>query len=271
MKIRYPILLFLVDTTVQGFAPCTVSPHRSAGSVLIAGSASIDGDGERDKDHSTVDREIPVDDDLKMSEEERKKYDQIANHFLNNVEEEEFPDFPSAIPQKNPFSSSLNKAREDGGSMYSDTELMSVLNLHKELSENDEDEGTSLIDNSNSPLGGIHDLITSNLGIPKQESKNSGPNFDISASPFTNTNVEIDEELKYKMKRIRAIASDVDGTILTKKQTVHPRTRLAICKAIKLASSSNDIADDDTSDSGKSNSIDYFFPATGKVLVFFYE
>jgi hydroxymethylpyrimidine pyrophosphatase-like HAD family hydrolase len=78
--------------------------------------------------------------------------------------------------------------------------------------------------------------------------------------PTPEMDMEIDEEIQRRTTQSRAIASDVDGTILTSKMTIHPRTRLAITKAIKMASSSSDGDEDDNS----KEKIQHFFPATGK-------
>lgn len=194
-----------------------------------------------------------------MAEEEIEKFDQIVEKFLS-VDVENDTDFPSAFP-KNPFGTSLG---ENGGKagLYSNEELFQVFTLHQELSveffesENDEtksDEKDKAM--SQNPMAGIHDLVTSAL-----ESQSGGndasilPSFakeplGFSAQEFAE--IEIDEALKLKKTQICAIASDVDGTILTSQMTIHPKTRLSIKQAIKSSSSSV-------------SRLQYFFPATGK-------
>jgi len=222
---------------VSGFSPIPLLKRYSVNLRLSDG-----GGGDESEDE-------------KMSEDDRRQFDKIAEDFLNGNSDDgnNFPDFPSALPPKNPFSIGLGKASKEV--LYEDDELISVLSLHNELSSAELKEGDNMSNPleatsvDDSPLGGIHDMVTSALQAPaKNMSAASIPSFDIS-SQFTNMDIDIDDGLKQKITEIRAIASDIDGTILTKKQTVHPRTRLAICKAIK---------------SGGENGIDYFFPATGK-------
>lgn len=45
--------------------------------------------------------------------------------------------------------------------------------------------------------------------------------------------IQWDAETRQRIKNVRAIASDVDGTLLTSKQTIHPRTRQAVLRAIE--------------------------------------
>ena len=45
--------------------------------------------------------------------------------------------------------------------------------------------------------------------------------------------IQWDEETRQKINNVRAIASDVDGTLLTSEQTIHPRTRQAVLRAIE--------------------------------------
>lgn len=195
-----------------------------------------------------------------FTESERRAYDKIAERFLSETNNNETTDFPSAFPI-NPFKTSLgNTGGKD--SLYSDEELFSVLKIHEELSEQtssedeEEQEETQTEDNSDAiGFGGIHDLVTKAL------ENNNDDAIDEMAIPFPQKSVfipfssqidkmEIDETLKKRTAKIRAIASDVDGTILTSKMSIHPRTRLAITRAIKSSSSSE--------------KIDFFFPATGK-------
>lgn len=224
-------ILLLQIALVRGFSP--ILSKRSSVNLRLLGG----GGGDEYADD-------------KMTEGDRRIFDKIAQEFLNG-NSEDFPDFPSSLPPKNPFSAGLNKASKEV--LYEDDELMTVLSLHNELTTAETREKESMsnpleaIREDDSPLGGIHDIVTSALQAPtKNMSTASIPSFDVS-SQFTN--MDIDDGLKQKIIEIRAIASDIDGTILTKKQTVHPRTRLAICKSIK---------------SGGDNGIDYFFPATGK-------
>jgi len=200
--------------------------------------------------------ETPPEEDDDMPEEARKMYDRIAEKFLASPSDSDFDfsnfsDFPSAFP-RNPFGSGLDQTGGKGG-LYSDDELFSVLTLHDELSDDDDDTNEVANDNDISdvatgmenPLAGIHDLVTNAL----KNNDPAVPSFGLSAQ-VSEVQIDFDDDLKRKMAQIRAIASDVDGTIMTSKQTVHPRTRLAILRAIK--------------ESASNGKIQFFFPATGK-------
>ncbi len=199
----------------------------------------------------------------KLGEPERKLFDEIAEKFLsNNQIEDEITngDFPSAFPI-NPFKPSLGQT---GGkaTLYSDEELFNVLTLHENLAEelNDDDENPleneSTTQTDSLGLPGIHDLV---LNALEKEGNNGGSMTSLPKEPFSPggigvemSGIEIDQDIKDRITKIRAIASDVDGTILTsKKMIIHPRTRLAIMKAIRSSSDEN-------------AKIRYFFPATGK-------
>ena len=117
------------------------------------------------------------------------------------------------------------------GDLYGHDELLRLLSIHNMFSE--EYAVPSLEDTTN-----IYDHFTS------EHHAQPAP-----TSVHTNTSF-LDEETKWKIQRIRAIASDVDGTLLSSRQTLHPRTKLAVKYAIELASKKKDL--------------DYFFLATGK-------
>ena len=191
----------------------------------------------------------PINDDNDiMSSEERSKFEEIYQKFLNddgaNAVGASTSDFPSAFPI-NPFRSTLKSGGGKAG-LYSDEELFSVFNLHEELASEFDNEDTgneSVAPNvEDSLLGGIHDMVTKTLG-QKKEISAFGLNSQLA-------DIKMDPALKERSSQIRAIASDVDGTILSSKMTIHPRTRLAITNAIKSSSTGG--------------RIQYFFPATGK-------
>lgn len=184
-------------------------------------------------------------DDSDMSSEERSKFEEIAQKFLNDDgASSSISDFPSAFPI-NPFRSTLKSGGGKAG-LYSDEELFSVFNLHEELASelDNADIGSKSVatKEGDSLLGGIHDLVTKTLGQKKEISA-----FGLQSQL---ADIEMDPALRERSSQIRAIASDVDGTILTSKMSIHPRTRLAIINAIKSASNGG--------------RIQHFFPATGK-------
>jgi Cof subfamily protein (haloacid dehalogenase superfamily) len=174
-----------------------------------------------------------TDDD--MPEEARKLFDKIASDFLK----EDCTDFPSALPPKNPFGKGIDISGGKG-SLYSDDDLKSLLEVHNAISD-------ELFDGEDSSVGsaepfGIHDLVTNTL-----EKASS----DLLSESFAFPKLDLNSDMRARVRKIRAIASDVDGTILSHDQTIHPRTRFALIKSIKSATSKN----------GK---IQHFFPATGK-------
>jgi hypothetical protein len=179
------------------------------------------------------------------------------------------------------------------GDLYSDDELFDLLNLHLALNpdqEDNDDEQQQLTQELNvASIPGIHDLVkeaiddissSSSLETIEQTNNNiaSIPGIhdlvletinDISSSSSSssagNGNEQTtDNQLRYdnlqsilreRKPKITAIATDVDGTLLSSGQELHPSTRDAIVKAIDQCYSSNG------SEGGK---IKHFFPATGK-------
>jgi Cof subfamily protein (haloacid dehalogenase superfamily) len=111
------------------------------------------------------------------------------------------------------------------GDLYGHEELLQLLNIHNIFSDDMAE---------NEP--------TANDDIPNRHGYS--PN---TASPSA---ISFDMDTQSKINRIKAIASDVDGTLLSSKQTLHPRTKLAMKRAIELAS--------------KKDNLQYFFLATGK-------
>ena len=201
-----------------------------------------------------------------ISEDSRKRFEEFTKKFLEVDNDAENNDFPSLIP-RNPFqdiaiSSAIgNKNQLDGKrSLYADDELMNLLEIHNDLSDelSHDDNGS---DFEEDPSFSLHELVMKAVGEENPSSSvveqiEREPQSQFSFQP--SSNVHLDDETKKKIKQIRAIASDVDGTILTTKQTIHPRTKIAIKKAIELS-----IGKQEKSQTS-STSIDYFFPATGK-------
>lgn len=83
----------------------------------------------------------------------------------------------------------------------------------------------------------LHDLVQEAVGTvaTADDDSNGGD---------VRETIELDDAMLKKIDNIRAIASDVDGTLVTAQNTIHPRTRQAILRALK--------------------SPKHFFPATGK-------
>lgn len=141
------------------------------------------------------------------------------NHILHDTNEE-----------KNGFGlpGNSNKLKKDMESLYTSDELFNVLNTHLELQDQLTDDG----DNDSANPFSLHDLVQ--MTIQEQEE-----------TIFTESRGDSSETImKSNAKKISIIASDVDGTLLSSSQTLHPTTISNIKQTID-----NDIP---------------FFPATGK-------
>ncbi|CAJ1912643.1 unnamed protein product [Cylindrotheca closterium] len=90
--------------------------------------------------------------------------------------------------------------------------------------------------------------VVSSKEEPKEESSSSSSSSSTTDPEYT----WLTEAIREKMNGVKAIASDVDGTLIgSASQTVHPRTKDAVSKAVQ----------DSFSPLGK---LKWFFPATGK-------
>mmetsp|Transcript_30299 Transcript_30299/g.87372 ORF Transcript_30299/g.87372 Transcript_30299/m.87372 type:complete len:442 (-) Transcript_30299:67-1392(-) len=121
--------------------------------------------------------------------------------------------------------------------IYGEDELQGLLDLHKQLSSQtrlgeEEKDTTSEID-----IPSIHDLVLETLG---EEGETRHPSY-----------AWLTEDIKERATSIKAIASDVDGTLIGSDQSFHPRTKEAIKKAVQASFSPME-------------GLKYFFPATGK-------
>ena len=213
----------------------------------------------------------------------------------NDDDLEDNIDFPSLMPPPVP-STGVNKigglpgmSPPDKSSLYSDTELMDLLQIHEGLSDivahppqSPEKESILLPGEQAADGPSLHDLVLQTLAAEDDISSSSGTNNDAKNTdsillpgeksddgPSLHEMVlqALEEQkntsdksagnlLEMKTADIIAIASDVDGTLLTSKHELHPRTEAAICLAVQQVQSS--------SSSPNKNILQYFFPATGK-------
>ena len=154
--------------------------------------------------------------------------------------------------------------------LYSDEELQQVLELHQLLSDGTF-EPTSPEDDSPVPPGlhemvlgaleemearpndgvdesvlpGLHEMVLGALEEMEVEAKDAVDESSVNPPPV------LTDDLRTRILQIRAIASDVDGTLIGSDQTVHPHTLANILEAVRTAQS-------------PVQSLQYFFPATGK-------
>jgi Cof subfamily protein (haloacid dehalogenase superfamily) len=126
--------------------------------------------------------------------------------------------------------------------LYDEEELGSLLELHKQLTPKTQakkEEPEDLIPS-------LHDLVLQ--AVEDADKEQSSTTTSIDSSP---TYPWLTDDIRQKMTHITAIASDVDGTLLSSDYTMHPRTKSAVNKAVETA----------YSPIGK---LQWFFPATGK-------
>eukprot|EP00984_Skeletonema_dohrnii_P024842 scaffold13980_cov133-Skeletonema_dohrnii-CCMP3373.AAC.2 len=146
-----------------------------------------------------------------------------------------------------------NEQQQPGkGDLYSDDELFDLLNLHLAINpeQQQQQEEKQLNEELNvASIPGIHDLVLEAIGDVTSSSSASNEQSTTNQLRFDN----LQTILREKKPKITAIATDVDGTLLSAGQDLHPITRDAVLKAI-----------DQCYNSSNANKIKHFFPATGK-------
>lgn len=180
--------------------------------------------------------------------------------ILNHITPHTFAFIGSNLPIKS-VPDTQNESRfvplnaADKGDLYNQDELLNLLSLHKAINDGNEQHDDVVTPNEEG-IPGIHNLVLQTLD-----------DIDSSASTPQPYNVELEEEiqsqldgsmntlmalLRDKKPSICAISSDVDGTLLSYGQELHPITLDAVLKAIYQSKS-------DTKEK-----IQHFFAATGK-------
>jgi len=196
-------------------------------------------------------------------------------------------DLRSATVTKSSPSTVVLKAQPNKGDFYSDDELLKLLNLHQQLNpqedvlpppnslgsspaaDNDCDYDAAPDDASSIPS--FHDLVLQTIDDIEREIRveTNDNNYD-DAKEDDNIALRNYNELLERKKYIRAIASDVDGTLLSSGQSIHARTLRAVMRAIHEAYPHTNNGDDDnlntdaTTTPTRIRRIQHFFPATGK-------
>ena len=143
-----------------------------------------------------------------------------------------------------------NEQQQPGkGDIYSDDELFDLLNLHLAINPEQQEQEQQLNEELNvASIPGIHDLVLEAIG---DVTSSSATNEQSTTNQLRFDNLQT--ILREKKPKITAIATDVDGTLLSAGQDLHPITREAVLKAI-----------DQCYNSSNANKIKHFFPATGK-------
>lgn len=143
----------------------------------------------------------------------------------------------------NPFTGETS--RPSKGELYQTDELSSLWELHQDLAASVPATNTQLGGIAESDIGGLHNAVLQMLNASDGELKAAK---DVSGSTAFSW---LDDSTRARIGQIRAITTDVDGTLLTSAQTMHPRTKLAVQEAISRTFSPLD-------------KLQWFFPATGK-------
>lgn len=212
--------------SVRGFSPqhpsashhsCTATAFYSSYRGKHALFDSVNGGGGGD------------DDDF----EERNPFEEIRRKYLENAKPE-LPDI-ARPPSKS--------------EVYQPEELENLWDLHKQLSPQTSVKQSieDILEETSIPS--IHDLVMETIA---QTSDDKTTSTNINGSTTNgDTPSWFTKDIQERSRKISAIASDVDGTLIGSDQKVHPRTRAAIQNAVESAFS-------------PVGGLKYFFPATGK-------
>lgn len=132
--------------------------------------------------------------------------------------------------------------RPSKSDLYSQDELFSILQIHQSLQTS---LPTAPPQTEETPISpSLHDMIMQAVADIEDDDANN------KETPVT-FNYSVNQKIRDAIPNIRAIASDVDGTLISVEHSFHPRTREAVKRAVEAASSPTE-------------PLQYFFPATGK-------
>jgi Cof subfamily protein (haloacid dehalogenase superfamily) len=127
------------------------------------------------------------------------------------------------------------------GDLYDSEELSNILDIHNELYPRTEEKRNDSPEEDLIPS--IHDLVLQAIGGDQ-----SVPEPEIEKEEYA----WLTDSTREKMNNVVAIATDVDGTLIGhSSQTVHPRTKESIMRAVQASFSPLE-------------KLNYVFPATGK-------
>jgi hydroxymethylpyrimidine pyrophosphatase-like HAD family hydrolase len=160
--------------------------------------------------------------------------------------------------------------------LYGDDELASLLQMHQQLNsemtfkskmssnpdpvalEIEEQIFSQTIENQNTedfPVpDSLHDFVLQAIGeieIESESESESDSDSDSVAEQPTQSWLSKSVKDKIMKDNIKAVASDIDGTIIGSDQKIHPKTKQAILRAQALSAQSN-------------STLKWVFPATGK-------
>jgi Cof subfamily protein (haloacid dehalogenase superfamily) len=142
--------------------------------------------------------------------------------------------------------------------LYSSEELLSLLNIHNNLSDAlpefySPSRSRQGLNQETDIASSLQDLIVQTVQEIDAVDEDEGLPYDVQQRRTTlkfKSHYEL-SDFKRILPKIRAIASDVDGTLLSSDHSLHPLTKQAIKNAVEAAFS-------------PMHPLQYFFPATGK-------
>ena len=153
--------------------------------------------------------------------------------------DEPYPNSLEEWQKKYPDPFAAGGSRPSKADVYSNEDLQNLWDLHQDISQSmpKPEEQPPATD-----IPSLHDFVLETL----KDIDGPGKPLEI----IVDEENALSPEIREKLQNIRAIASDVDGTLLTTDHTVHPRTFAAIKEAVAAASTGE--------------TIEHFFLATGK-------
>lgn len=111
--------------------------------------------------------------------------------------------------------------------VYNDEQLQNLWDIHKQISPQTGASQSTKDIWEETGIPSIHDIVMNTVDEISDNTKNDGGNNN--AYPW------FTDEIRQRSRNIKAIASDVDGTLIGSDQTVHPKTKAAIQKAVEAA------------------------------------
>jgi Cof subfamily protein (haloacid dehalogenase superfamily) len=144
-----------------------------------------------------------------------------------------------------------SKDRPSKSDLYSQDELFDILQIHQQLQDKlpvPEVEENPIISPS------LHDMIlqaVSEIDDAQENDGESNGNEETNGSNTVSFNYAVTQKIRDTIPNIRAIACDIDGTLLSADHVLHPRTLSAVKRAVEAAASTTE-------------PLQHFFPATGK-------
>jgi HAD superfamily hydrolase (TIGR01484 family) len=180
--------------------------------------------------------------------------------ILKSLTERYADAFPTVPTLESIINNSKKKQPPSKSDLYDDAELSNLLQLHKDLLPPPTEQRPTPEGPADDSFPSLHELILQTVEQVDKEQSQNEEEEDSSASASSDNDSQkeytwLTDELRERSTKITAIASDVDGTLIgPTDQTLHPRTQAAVKRAVQAAASVDNT----------SNTLQWFFPATGK-------